>query len=133
MTLLADVNLPGSQEDLASNWEPACSLVEHAISAADFAPRLLAQAVARQSLCLLWGEGPVHSRLALLWYSLSVLFCELVRQCFRLDLLAGKFSLSPPFFILSLAIPVWVAISGSVSRVLWKGTDLVGHAFCAQI
>ena len=101
VTLLADVNRLGSQEDLVSNWEPACSLVEHAISAADFAPRLLAQAVARQSLCLLWGEGLVHSRLALLWYALSVLFCELVRQCFRLELLAGKFSLSPPFFILS--------------------------------
>ena len=30
VTLLADVNRPGSQEDLVSNWEPAHSLVEDA-------------------------------------------------------------------------------------------------------
>ena len=30
MTLLADVNRAGSQEDLVSNWEPAHSLVEDA-------------------------------------------------------------------------------------------------------
>ena len=30
MTLLADVNRPGSQEDVVSNWEPAHSLVEDA-------------------------------------------------------------------------------------------------------
>ena len=33
-TLLADVNHPGSKEDLVSNWEPAHSLVEDAISGA---------------------------------------------------------------------------------------------------
>ena len=36
--LLADVNHPGPQEDLVSNWEPAHSLVEDAISGAEFAP-----------------------------------------------------------------------------------------------
>ena len=30
MTLLADVNHPGSQEDVVSNWEPAHSLMEDA-------------------------------------------------------------------------------------------------------
>ena len=30
--LLVDVNCPGFQEDLVSNWEPAHSLVEAAIS-----------------------------------------------------------------------------------------------------
>ena len=30
MTLLTDVNHPGSQEDMVSNWEPAHSLVEDA-------------------------------------------------------------------------------------------------------
>ena len=68
VTVLGDVNHPGSQEDLVSNWEPACSLVEDAISGAEFAPCLLALAVARLPLCLQWGEGPVLSRLALLWY-----------------------------------------------------------------
>ena len=36
--LLVDVNRPGYQEDLVSNWEPACSLVEDAISVAKIAP-----------------------------------------------------------------------------------------------
>ena len=43
-----DVNRPESQEDLVSNWEPAHSLVEDAISRAEIviAPCLLALAVA---------------------------------------------------------------------------------------
>ena len=36
--LLADSNHPGSQEDLISNWEPAHSLVEDAVSGAEIAP-----------------------------------------------------------------------------------------------
>ena len=39
-TLLADVNCPGSQEDLVRNCEPAHSLVEDAISGAEITPRL---------------------------------------------------------------------------------------------
>ena len=38
MTLLVDVNRPGSQEDLVSNCEPAHSLVEDTISGAEIAP-----------------------------------------------------------------------------------------------
>ena len=53
-TLLVDVNRPGSQEDLVSNWEPARSLVEDAVSGAEFAPCLLALAVAH--LPLVGGE-----------------------------------------------------------------------------
>jgi len=33
-----DVNHPGSQENLVSNWEHACSLIEDAISGAKIAP-----------------------------------------------------------------------------------------------
>ena len=40
MTLLMDVNLPGSQEYLVNNWEPPHSLVEAAISEAEFTLRL---------------------------------------------------------------------------------------------
>ena len=40
MTLLVDVNCPGSQEDLVSNWKPARSLVGDAVSGAEFAPCL---------------------------------------------------------------------------------------------
>ena len=45
MTLLADINRPGSQEDLVSNWEPAHSLMEDAGSGAEIAPHLLALAL----------------------------------------------------------------------------------------
>ena len=38
MTLLVDVNHPGSQEDLVGKWEPARSLVEGAVSGAKIAP-----------------------------------------------------------------------------------------------
>ena len=83
VALLANVSCPGSQEDLVSNWEPAHSLVEDAISGAEIASGLLALAVARLPLCLQWVEGPVHSQLALLWYLLNPLFCEWARLCLR--------------------------------------------------
>ena len=44
MTLLADVNHLGSQEDEVSSWEPAHSLVEDAISGAEIAVAALSQA-----------------------------------------------------------------------------------------
>ena len=82
MTFLEDVNHPGSvQEDLVSNWEPAHSLMEDAISGAEIAPHLLALAVACLPVCLQQGEGLVCSLLALLWYSLNPLFCEWARLC----------------------------------------------------
>ena len=104
VTLLAYVNRPGSQEDLVSNWEPARSLVEDPSPGAEIAPRLPALAVTRPPLCLqLARDGPAHSRLALLWYSISPLFCEQACQCLRLELFTGKFSLSLLlFFPLSL-------------------------------
>ena len=49
-----DSNRPGSQEDFVSNWEPARSLVEDAVSGAEFAPRLPALAV---TLLPLAGDG----------------------------------------------------------------------------
>ena len=68
------------------------------------APRLLVLAVAPPASLPQVGDGPVHSQLALLWYFLSPLFCEWAQQCLRLELFAGKFSLS--------GYPtVWVAIS----------------------
>ena len=83
MTLLADVNHPGSQEDLVSNWELAHSLIEDAISGVEIAPCLLALAAARLPLCLLWREGLICSRLALLCYSLHPLLCERAGLCLR--------------------------------------------------
>ena len=57
MTLLADVSHPGYQEDVISNWEPAHSLVEDAVSGTEMAPCLQAMAVARLPLCLQWARG----------------------------------------------------------------------------
>ena len=57
VTLLADVNLPGFQEDFISNWKPAHSLVEDAISGAEIVPCLPALTVACLPLCLRWGKG----------------------------------------------------------------------------
>ena len=105
MTLLAYVNHPGSQEDLVNNWEPAHSLVVDAVSGAEISPRLLALAAPRLPLCLQRGEDPVHSQLALLWYSLNPLFCEWARLCLRAfcrKVLSLSLSLSLSF---SLAIP----------------------------
>ena len=42
---------------LVSNWEPACSLVNDAISGADIAPLLRAQAIACPPLCFQRGMG----------------------------------------------------------------------------
>ena len=68
-----DVSCPGAQEDLVNNWEPARSLVVDAVSRAKIA--LFRLWLSPASLPLV-GNGPICSRLALLWYSLSPLFCE---------------------------------------------------------
>ena len=117
VTLLADVNHPGSQEDLVNNWEPAHSLMENAISGAEIAPHLLALVVSHLPLCLCWGDGPVHSWLSLLWYLLNPLFYEQARLCFRLELFVGKFSLSLSlFFFFSLSLSVYLTVWVSISR-----------------
>ena len=108
MTLLADVNCPGSQEDLVSNWEPAHNLLEDAaISGTKITPCLLALAVACLPLCPQQGDGPARSGLALLWYSLNPLICEQAQLCLRLELLVEKFSLSLSLFDYPR---VWIAI-----------------------
>ena len=66
---------------MVSNWEPARSLVAGAVSGAEIAPCLPALAAA----CLSASERRWASQqlLALLWYSLSPLFCEQARLCLR--------------------------------------------------
>ena len=126
MTLLADVNHTGSQKDLVSNWEPAHSLVEDAFSGANIGPCLPTLAVARLPLCLRWGNGPVHSQLALLLYSLSPLFCKQAWRCLAAvaakslqlcptlcDLTDGSPPGSPVPGILQARTLEWVAISFS--------------------
>ena len=100
---------------MVSNWEPAHSLVEDAVSGAEIAPCLPALAVVSLPLCLWqgggdgegWGGEAVCSPLALLWYSLNPLFCEPVGLCVSLEPFVGNF----PFLFLSGYATVWDAIS----------------------
>ena len=100
MTLLPDVNHPGSQEDVVSNWKPAHSLGKML----SLGPRLqqpLAFRLWLSHTCLsalgeLGEEGSVCSLLALLWYSLNPLFCDWARLHIRaFCTFSGKF----PFFL----------------------------------
>ena len=62
------------------------------LSGAEIAPfRLWLPPPASLSLV---GDESVHSQLALLWCSLSPLFCEWVRKCLRLELFTGYFFFS---------------------------------------
>ena len=110
MTLLADVNRPGSQEDLVSNWEPAHSLVEDAVSGL----RLPLSFWLWLSTPCLYASGggwaslqPASSPLV---FTQSFVLCE-ARQCLRLELLVRKFFLFLSFFSLSLAIPQFGLLS----------------------
>ena len=110
-TLLADVNCPGSQEEVASNWEPAHSLVEDASPwGQDWRSPLPSGSGCHTpaSLPLVEGEGPVRSWLAVLWYSLNPVFCERARLWVRAFL--GKV-LPLSIFFLSGNPTVWVSIS----------------------
>ena len=114
MTLLADVNSPGSQKDVVSNWQSAHSLVKAVVSGAEIAlaPYLPVLAIALLSLCLQGRRVLNISRLALLWYLIGKipLFCEHTRgDHAALEPFTGK--VPPPFFCLSGYPTVWVAIS----------------------
>ena len=97
-TLLVDVNHPGSQEGLVSNWGPAHSFVEDVGSGVEIAPHLLALVDAHLTLCLQRAEGPVYSCLALLWCSLNPLFCEQAMLSWESSLSLSLFFLSIPQF-----------------------------------
>ena len=76
------------------------------------------------------GNGPVGCWLALLWYSLSPLFCERAQQCLGLGLFTGKFSLS-------LAIPQFGLLSHISSLRLPSGHSVtvltLSNAACASL
>ena len=60
VTLLADVNRPGSQEDVISNWEPAHGLVEDAGLWGWDCPLPSGSGCRTQASASSRGEGPVH-------------------------------------------------------------------------
>ena len=121
-TLLVDVNHPKSQEDVVSNWEPACSLVEDAISGAKIAPCLLPLAVAHLPLCLWHGVG--QSVVGWLSSSDHSVLCSMSRPGCALDLSFSQensLPLSLSFFFLSLAIPQFGLLSHISSLRLSSG------------
>ena len=99
--LISDCHHPGGYQPfripgrLVSNWEPAHSLVDDAISGAKIVSHLLALAGAHLPLCLHWGKGLVHILLALLWCSLNPLFCEQARLLRESSLSLSLFFFSP--------------------------------------
>ena len=110
MTLLADVNHSGTQEDMVSNWEPAHSLVEDGFSGAEIAaaPCFLGLVVTCLPFCLRESRALYSSQLALLWYLLNLSFCERTRSHHAaLEPFTGK-----DIFCLSGNLIVWVTVSG---------------------
>ena len=116
-TLLVDVNCPGTQEDLVNNSEAAHSLVEDAGSGAEIAPCLLTLAAPRLPLCLWLGMGGLQLASSPLVFAQSFVLW-VAWQCLRLELFAGKLSLS---FFLSLAIPQFGLLSHISSLRLSSG------------
>ena len=116
VALLADINCPGSQKDLVSNWEPAHSLVEDAVCGAEIAPHLPALDVTRLPLCLQRGMG----RSAAGWLSSGVhsILCSVSGPACALELFSEKFSLS---LSLSLALPQFISLSHISSLRLSSG------------
>ena len=93
------------------------------VSGVKIAPCLLALAAACLPLCLWWGDGPVHSRLAVLWCLVNPLFCEWASLRLRLEPFARKSSLFFFFFSfsLSLAIPQFGLVAHVSSLRLSSG------------
>ena len=108
MTLRADIHHPRSQEDLVSNLG-ACSQFARGCHLWGRDRPLPSGSGCRLPASLPSGEdGPVHSRLALLWYSLSPLFCEQAQQCLRLELFEAKI-LSVSFLSDPARAPLWLS------------------------
>ena len=96
-----DVNHPGSQEDLVSNWEPARSLVEDAISGDEFVPCLPASGRG-------WA-GPLPASSPLVFTQSFVFYLSLSFLFFFF------------FFFLSLATPKFGLLSHVSSLRLLSG------------
>ena len=79
---------------MVSNWDPAHSLVEYAISGAEIAaaPCLLALAVACLPLCLRWGREGLYAA-GQLSFGVGLILCSGSRPGIMLQPFMGKFSL----------------------------------------
>ena len=94
---------------MVSIWEPARSLVGDACLWGQVCPLPSGSGCDPPASLPPAGDGPVCCQLALLWYLLSPLFSERGRQCLRLELFMGKFSLSLLFFFFFLSL--WLSHS----------------------
>ena len=94
-TLLVDVNRPGSQEDFVSNWEPAHSLVQDAVSGADMAPCLLALACRLPAS----GRGRDQSAATELSSDIPSILCSVSGPGCASKLFPGKFSIFFPLWL----------------------------------
>ena len=119
MSLLADVNCPGSQEDVATG--SLLTVWWRMLSLGTRLPRAFWLPLGLLPGRWEWVGGLVCSQLALLWYSLNPLSCELARLCLRLELFTGKFSHNFFFSPLSLSIPQFRLLSQVSSLRLLSG------------
>ena len=129
-----DVKHPGSQKDVASNWEPAHSFVEDTISGAETAaaPCLPDLAVTHLPLC---PRGGVRDRglytASYLSFGIPSILCSVSGPGCKVESFMGTFSF---LFFLSGDPSVWVAISHSSLRmstghsgpILTLSTDAAG-------
>ena len=114
--LLAHINHPGSQEDLVSNWEPANSLVEDAVSELRLPLVFWLWLFVCLPLCLRRGEGLVRSQLAL--FGIRSTLCSLSEPgCMLGQSLLRENSL----FFFSLSIPQFGLLSHVSSLRLSSG------------
>ena len=89
---------------MVSNWKPAHSLVEDThLWDQDWSSHLPSNSGCHSPASLPPTEGreqrAVHSRLALLWYCLSPLFCEQHRLCFKAFCGKVLFFFFPPLWL----------------------------------
>ena len=76
MTLQADVNHPESQEDVISNWDPAHSLVEDAVSGAEIAAAPCLPALMSNACLSASREGWPYMGAGLLSFAICLILCS---------------------------------------------------------
>ena len=81
VTFLADMNHPGPQDDVVSDWQPARNLLGDVVSGTEIsaASYLQALAILCPLFCLWGGRALNSSQLTLLRYLFNPLFCERTR------------------------------------------------------
>ena len=113
--------IPGRE---VSKWEPAHSLVEDMVSGVETAaaaPCIQALAVFCLPLCLCGGRALYSSWLALLWYSLSPLFCEgNCGHCVAIKPFMGKVFIYFFFWVLVSLVILWFGLLPQISSLRWS-------------